>query len=82
MTKVYIGCMPFNIDNIDSKTGSGSKFFPTIKVSENRGKFYPMEGPHHKFVMAIQPLNAVVNEDGQIDLEKVEWPNSQAVKDL
>ena len=83
--KVYIGCVPHTIEELTAMGGGGSRFFPTIKVVEARAKLFPMELPHHKFGVAVQPLflieDARVADDGDLDLENVTWPNSQTVKD-
>ena len=62
----------------------GSRFFPTIKVIECRAKLFPIELPHHKFGIGVQPLirleDAEMDYDGNIAVEDVTWPSSQDVK--
>ena len=83
--KISIGCVPYTMGELTSKGDTGSRYFPTIKVSECRGKLYPMEEEHHKFGIAVQPLMIIddvdTDENGYIDLGNVIWPKSQDVKE-
>ena len=83
--KVFIGCVPYDMNELMTKPFGGSRFFAMIKVMEVRGKFYPMEKPHHKFGTAIQPLllleDSSLNDQGDLIIDEIVWPDSQKVKD-
>ena len=82
--KLFIGAVPLSTEELRARGDAGSRFFPTVKLMECRAKLWPIEEPHHKLGVGLQPLilldDCQVDNEGYFVLEGVVWPNSEDVK--
>ena len=84
-SKFLVGLVPKSLVELRSVEESNSRFYPMVKVTEVRAKFYPLAEQHHKFGLAVQPLvflsDPPVDSEDYVDFSAVQWPASQSVKD-
>ena len=85
VAKVTVVMVPLSLEELRTQQQGGSRFFPGIKVGEQRARMVPIEEPHHKFGLAVQPLiyldDLELDEGAEPLLDRVTWPLSQHVKD-
>ena len=86
LAKVTVVVVPLSLHELKTQhKEGGSRFFPGIRVGEQRARLVPSEEPHHKFGLAVQPLiyleDLELDEMGEAMLDDVSWPLSQHVKD-
>ena len=78
--------VPYTMEGLTARGDAGGRFFPGIKVTEVRGRLWPLEEAHHKFGVGVQPIlfieNAELDVEGGVDFTRVVWPTSQAIKDV
>ena len=84
-SKFLVGLVPKSLVELRAVEESNSRFYPMVKVTEVRAKFYPLAEQHHKFGLAVQPLvflsDPPVDNEDYVDFAAVQWPASQRVKD-
>ena len=84
-SKFLVGLVPKSLVELRAVRESNSRFYPMVKVTEVRAKFFPLAEQHQKFGLAVQPLvylsDPPVDGEEYVDFPAVQWPASQAVKD-
>ena len=82
--KICIGAVPLNMSELVADKNSGSRAYPVIRLHDLRAKIFPLEEDHHHWGSAFQPImivsGALADEEGNLELDEMEWPASWDVK--
>ena len=77
-SKFLVGLVPKSLVELRAVRESYSRFYPMVKVTEVRAKFFPLAEQHQKFGLAVQPLiylsDLLVDGEEYVGFTAVQWP--------